>query len=252
MDYGLVLPVSYRTGPAPWVSLSGLFVDFLSLEEKRFIFALMACFRGDVLDAAVVVVMVVRLHKGLTPVSGIFQTSKRFGRVSGCVFQGFKQGFGERVVVTYRGSTERLDHAELLQGMDQGCPSHGTAVVRMENKLSVRWYFFFETCFGKHGAGLFRGFGFVDFKPGNLSAVEIHKKIEIEKTAFHGAFQVGDIPGPKLVGACSATGFGFPGRWLLAFSPMLQLLFFSQNAVKGALACEISALIGKRWNYLLG
>jgi len=79
-----------------------------------------------------------------------------------------------------------------------------------------------------------------------FAAVDVLYQIEVVKLPAHRRWQVGDVPGPRLIGTGRgmATGCRYsPGR-LTSASPML-LICRAQDAIKTRLAGQMPPLVGQ-------
>ena len=96
----------------------------MTLLQDGAIFTSMALAGGHEPQAAVVVDLVVPVHKPGYPGARLVKVFEGLVREVWTVFQGLEQGFGVGVVITDRGPTERGHDPELLQGSQHGRALH--------------------------------------------------------------------------------------------------------------------------------
>jgi len=79
-------PVAGLSGPAGWVALACLLVEFVARGEQCLVLAIVALCRGDIADATVAVLIVVPMHEARSPVSGGVAVGEPFAGNSGRYF----------------------------------------------------------------------------------------------------------------------------------------------------------------------
>jgi len=127
-------PAARVSAPARWIGTAGLLVDIVSLLADCAGSTVMMLMGRHEFDGAVTVSVVVPVHKGRHPLAGFVLVGKGPAGVVGPVFDRSEKGFRVRVVVGDPGPREGSEHLHLLQPRFQRRPTHGIAVVGMQDQ----------------------------------------------------------------------------------------------------------------------
>jgi len=122
------------SSPARWIGTPGLLVDIGSLLADCDDGTAMTLMGRHEFDGAVPVSVVVPLHKGRHLLTGLVLAGKGPAVVVRPVFDRSEQGFRVHVVVRDPRPGKGSEHHHLLQPRFQRCPTHGIAVVCMEDQ----------------------------------------------------------------------------------------------------------------------
>ncbi len=112
--YGLI-PAACGATPARWIGQAGFLVDLRSLLANGLGGSTVSLMGRHEFDAAVVVPVVVPIHKWCRPFAGLFLAGKGAAGVVGPVFDRTEQGFRVGVVVGDPWPGEGSEHPHLLQ-----------------------------------------------------------------------------------------------------------------------------------------
>ena len=96
-DFSDRVPIAGRSTPTLRMTRFGLLIDRLSVFQDGVIKSFVSLMRGDELDSAVAVLVVIPAHKPLNPVAGCLQAGKALLGVARAVFARAK----ERLVMWY-------------------------------------------------------------------------------------------------------------------------------------------------------
>ena len=121
------------SAPARWIGTAGLLLDIGSLLAECVDGTAMTLMGRHEFDGAVPVSVVVPVHKRRHPLRGLVLAGKGPAGVVRSVFKRSEQGFRVRVVVRDPRSGKGSEHPHLLRPQFQRGPTHGIAVVGMEN-----------------------------------------------------------------------------------------------------------------------
>ena len=203
-------------------------------------------FRGKHGDPGMVVFGIVPGKELPAEGAGILDGAKAF-RVIGSVFQCFERSLGERVIIGYAGAGIRGGYPEIGQELGKGVGFHGTAVIGMDGER-IPLNLLFGAGFRDKGFGQFGRFPRGDQPAHDIPAVDVENFIEIEEGPLDRSPELGDIPGPHLVGFRSQE-FGSGTGPRKGLSPDQVLLLLGENTVHGAFRTEIGAFIQERGIY---
>src|SRR3954465_2615176 len=240
-------PVAGRAAPAPRIGLARLLVQGMAGGEDGAVSAGMALRRGDVADAAVMMVVVPE-HEGSGPLPRFGEVGKAPARELRAVLGGAEQRFGVGIIVADPGPRMRGRDAEPVQhGGDGGC-LHARAVVAVQHRAGGA---------GMDALGQRRApdqmsrvlglIGVVHLKADDLAAEEVEDDVEVEPAPLHPGVQERHIPTPNLPrgGGHMRAGWACaPGR--ASPAAVLQLAMLAQHAMEAGLAGDIDALVGQR------
>lgn len=86
-------------------------------------------------------------------------------------------------------------------------------------------------------------FGFMHSPASDLAAPDVLNEIQVVKRTADRSSQIGDVPGQDFAGTLSRV-FTWPGRggWPTGL-PMMERIFFVQNALERGLRGQIAALV---------
>ena len=116
-------PAAGVSAPARWIGLAGGLVDLGSLLANGLGGSTVALVWCHEFDAAVVVPVIVPIHKCTHPFAGLVLAGKGPAGVIRPVFDRTEQGFRVRVVVGDPGAREGSEHPHLLQPRFQRGPT---------------------------------------------------------------------------------------------------------------------------------
>ena len=119
------------------MTLTSLFVHPLALGEDVGVRSLMALDRGDEANPAVAVLVVVTGYERLPPGTGLLQASKAPGGIGRVVLAGPEQCLGIGVIIAGARAAIGGADPQPLQGLQQGLPFPGTAVVGRQDQVAT-------------------------------------------------------------------------------------------------------------------
>ena len=122
------------TAPARWICTAGGLVVLGSLLANGRGFSPVTLVGRHEFDAAVVVPVVVPIHKRKNPLTGILFGGEWPAGVGGAVFDRTEQGFRVQVLVGDPWPGKGSQHAYLLEPLFQRLPTHGVAIGGMEDQ----------------------------------------------------------------------------------------------------------------------
>ncbi len=155
-------------------------------------------FGREVGQATMMVDVVVPLKIVLAPLPGVADVLET-SRVIGLVLQGFELALADRVVVADAGPAVATGHAQFGHQVEVGACNHGGTAVLVQGQLAVGD--------GIAGDGLLhdvlgqRAVLLARDHPGQgVAAVEVQDDVQGQIRTTPGGRQLGDVPGPNLVG----------------------------------------------------
>src|SRR5664279_1448372 len=179
-----------------------------------------------------VMVLIVPIEEAAAERLGVLDAAEALRKLR-LVFHGFEVALRERIVIGGVRPAVGFGDAEIGEQECRGLGSHRTAAVGMESKLAFRRGMFgggvLEQC-GEQGGALPVG----DTPADDAPAENVDDDVEIEVGPFGWSHQLGDIPGPDLVGRQRQQLRLFIDWMPQLLAPLPDFLAGGQDAVHGA------------------
>lgn len=127
-------------------------------------------------QTAVMVRIVVPVHKLIDPVTGFFQRRKSLRLIVGAILQNLEQTFRIRIVVADSWSAVGWCDAQLIQCRQHGCALHRRSVVGMQYERFGCEPSLFQCDTLNKVTGKLCAFFFVDFPANDAAVIQIGKR----------------------------------------------------------------------------
>src|SRR5699024_18430 len=232
--------------------LSRRLIDGVPLGQDLDVLPGVTLVRRDVVDAAMLVLMVVPVDEVTDPLArGLERGKASLGEVRH-VFAGPEQRFDEGVVVADPRSAERSGDPELAEHDLHRLALDRAAVVAVKDQRISDAAFLpdgaLDQIAGVHGTLVL-----VHLPAHDLAAEQIHDQVQEEEAAADIARQPGDVPTPHGVGRISAVSRWRSGRCRVAStSTMVLLVLIIEHAVEARLRSQVAALVSQLRHDLAG
>lgn len=180
---------------------AGLLVQRMTLGQHLLIATAVALGRGHEADAAVMMFMVVPVHKSVHPAPRRVHAGKAALGPLRAVFQGAKQRFrvGVAVAVADARATARRGDPQFVHLAQQGHRFHRRAVVRVQHQRLAQAALTDDAALQQFG-GLLAAFMRMDLPADALAAVDILDQVQVVILPAHRRGPVGDVPRPDFIG----------------------------------------------------
>ena len=133
-----------------------------------------------------------------TETSGVLDAAEAFGK-AWLILQGLEVAFGERVVVGRVRTVMRTGHTQIGEQKSRGFRFHWTTAIGMEHELAGRHIVFRDRIVEQRPEQ--RGAFSIRHEPADHAAAEdVEDHVEIEVRSLRRSYQLGDVPGPDLIG----------------------------------------------------
>jgi len=194
-----------------------------------------------VADPTVVVLVVVPVEEVAREATGVLQAAEAIWKLRS-VFQGLELGFREGVVVGDVWPRVGFADSQVRQEQRQGSGLHGRAAISVDGELPREDALLLTGLLQQPGRQRI-AFPFCDHPAHDVTAEDVEDHVELKVGPLDWAQELGDIPGPNLVGALrQELGLGVDGMAELV-AALSDLAMRGEDPVHGAGGTEVAPCV---------